>query len=174
MTKTGTSLFQKILFSVNYFFLTSVRMRKKNGICFEHFQNYQYLKQSHLWKTLMIQVVSLALVFLKLVGFFTVHYRVNILQWFPRMNLVHCGLRNWGKSWIQRFLCLNLWLLIFSWSKMYLIKAAWGCLLKVIVWETFCCGWFSNILISCSHSAVRRGTTTISWSLWGSRCTSAG
>ena len=40
-------------------------------ICFEHFQNYQYLKQSHLWKTLMIQVVSLALVFLKLVGFFT-------------------------------------------------------------------------------------------------------
>ena len=120
----------------------------------------------------MIQVVSLALVFLKLVGFFTVHYRVNILQRFPRMNLVHCGLRNWGKSWIQRFLCLNLWLLIFSWSKMYLIKAAWGCLLKVIVWETFCCGWFSNILISCSHSAVRRGTTTISWSLWGSRCTS--
>lgn len=40
-------------------------------ICFENFQNYQYLKQSHQWKTLMIQVVSLALVFLKLVGFFT-------------------------------------------------------------------------------------------------------
>ena len=93
-------------------------------ICFEHFQNYQYLKQSHLWKTLMIQVVSLALVFLKLVGFFTVHYRVNILQRFPRMNLVHCGLRNWGKSWIQRFLCLKLWLLIFLWSKMHFNKSS--------------------------------------------------
>ena len=126
MMKTGTSLFQKILSSVNYFFLTSDRMRNKKMevICFEHFQNYQYLKQSHLWKTLMIQVVSLALVFLKLVGFFTVHYRVNILQWFPRMNLVHCGLRNWGKSWIQRFLFLNLWLLIFSWSKMHFNKSS--------------------------------------------------
>ena len=80
MMKTGTFLFQKILFSANYFFLTRERMtnKKMEVICFENFQNYQYLKQSHQWKTLMIQVVSLALVFLKLVGFFTVHYRVNI------------------------------------------------------------------------------------------------
>ena len=40
--------------------------KKMEVICFENFQNYQYLKQSHLWKTLMIQVVSLALVFFKI------------------------------------------------------------------------------------------------------------
>ena len=126
----------------------------------------------------MIQVVSLALVFLKLVGFFTVHYRVNILQWFPRMNLVHCGLRNWGKSWIQRFLCLNLWLLIFSWSKMHFNKSSMrvpfksNCLKMPHIQRLFVVDDFPIFFISCSHSAVRRGTTTISWSLWGSRCTS--
>ena len=89
------------------------------------------------------------------------------------MDLVDCGLRNWGKSWIQRFLCLNLWLLIFSWSKMHFNKSSMRVPFKSKLFERlFVVDDFSNILIRCSHSAVRRGTTTISWSLWGSRCTS--